>query len=217
MPKLIVSIDGVVVKEVQLTKDESRIGRRPHNDIVIDNLAVSGEHAVLRLVNGRATLEDVGSTNGTYVNGKAIKKQVLANNDAIQIGKYQIKYIDSAGAASAAAATAEPVSAAAVWAAPADSNGTTAPMGLESGPRIRVIKGAAAGREMALVKDVTTLGKPGIAVAAIIRKPHGFDISHVEGDPAAMVNGVSVAGGPIALKSHDQIELGDNRLEFVDS
>ena len=214
MPKLIVSIDGVVVKEVQLTKGESRIGRRPHNDIVIDNLAVSGEHAVLHLVNGRATLEDVGSTNGTYVNGKAIKKQALANNDAIQIGKYQIKYIDSAGAPAAAA---EPVSAAAVWAAPADSNGATAPMGLEPGPRIRVIKGAAAGREMALVKDVTTLGKPGIAVAAIIRKPHGFDISHVEGDPAAMVNGVSVAGGPIALKSHDQIELGDNRLEFVDS
>ena len=72
MPKLIVSIDGVVVKEVQLTKDRSTIGRRPYNDVVIDNLAVSGEHAVIRMAGGSAVLEDLGSTNGTYVDGTRI-------------------------------------------------------------------------------------------------------------------------------------------------
>ena len=93
MPRLIVSIDGVVVKEVQLTKDRSTIGRRPYNDIVIDNLAVSGEHAVIHLAGGQATLEDLGSTNGTFVNGKSIKKQLLAHEDSLEVGKYKIRYL----------------------------------------------------------------------------------------------------------------------------
>ncbi len=92
MPKVIVSIDGVVIKEVQLTKDRTTLGRRPYNDIVIDNLAVSGEHAVIQLVDGEAVLEDLNSTNGTYINGKAIKKQPLQNNDSIEIGKYKIRF-----------------------------------------------------------------------------------------------------------------------------
>ena len=79
MPKMIVSIDGVVIKEVQLTKDRTTLGRRPYNDIVIDNLAVSGEHAVLQMSGADVFLEDLNSTNGTYVNGKAIKKQQLIN------------------------------------------------------------------------------------------------------------------------------------------
>src|SRR3954465_13627421 len=94
MPKMIVSIDGVVIKEVQLTKDRTTLGRRPYNDIVIDNLAVSGEHAVLQMTGNEVYLEDLNSTNGTYVNGKAVKKQLLENNDAVEIGKYKIKYIN---------------------------------------------------------------------------------------------------------------------------
>src|SRR3954464_5810632 len=94
MPKMIVSIDEVVIKEVQLTKDKTTLGRRPYNDIVIDNLAVSGEHAVLQMTGNEVYLEDLNRTNGTYVNGKAVKKQLLENNDAVEIGKYKIKYIN---------------------------------------------------------------------------------------------------------------------------
>ena len=93
MPKMIVSIDGVVIKEVQLTKDRTTLGRRPYNDIVIDNLAVSGEHAVLQMSGNEVYLEDLNSTNGTYINGKAIKKQLLVHNDTVEIGKYRIKYL----------------------------------------------------------------------------------------------------------------------------
>ena len=93
MPKMIVSIDGVVIKEVQLTKDRTTLGRRPYNDIVIDNLAVSGEHAVMQMSGNDVTLEDLNSTNGTYVNGKAIKKQALQNGDTVEIGKYKIKFV----------------------------------------------------------------------------------------------------------------------------
>jgi pSer/pThr/pTyr-binding forkhead associated (FHA) protein len=93
MPKVIVSIDEVVIKEVQLTKDKTTLGRRPYNDIVIDNLAVSGEHASLQMSGNEVFLEDLNSTNGTYLNGKAIKKQQLQNGDAIEIGKYKIKFV----------------------------------------------------------------------------------------------------------------------------
>src|SRR5687768_13475198 len=96
MPKMIVSIDGVVIKEVQLTKDRTTLGRRPYNDIVIDNLAVSGEHAVLQTSGNEVYLEDLNSTNGTYVNGKAVKKQLLQNNDTVEIGKYKIKFMGEA-------------------------------------------------------------------------------------------------------------------------
>src|SRR3970040_2777943 len=93
MPKVIVSIDGVVIKEVQLTKDRTTLGRRPYNDIVIDNLAVSGEHAALQMAGHEVYLEDLDSTNGTYVNGKSITKQLLRNGDAVEIGKYKIKFV----------------------------------------------------------------------------------------------------------------------------
>src|SRR5437764_4474524 len=96
MPKMIVSIDGVVIKEVQLTKDRTTLGRRPYNDIVIDNLAVSGEHAVLQMTGNEVYLEDLNSTNGTYINGKAVKKQLLQNNDTVEIGKYKIKFMNEA-------------------------------------------------------------------------------------------------------------------------
>src|SRR6187402_571198 len=93
MGKLVVSLDGVVIKEVQITKDKTTLGRRPYNDIVIDNLAVSGEHAVLQMVGSDVFIEDLNSTNGTYINGKAVKKQLLAHNDTVEIGKYKIKYL----------------------------------------------------------------------------------------------------------------------------
>lgn len=212
MPKLIVSIDGVVVKEVQLTRDRSTIGRRPYNDIVIDNLAVSGEHAVIHLNGGAATLEDLGSTNGTYVNGKAIKKQALVHDDTIEIGKYKVKFLESEGNSVPMALSASPAAAPGAEGMPTEP----APVQTLEGPRVRVLSGAAAGREMMLTKVVTTIGKPGLSVASIIRKSHGYDLTHVEGDPVATVNGVSVDGGPILLKNRDQIELGGIRLEFVE-
>lgn len=213
MPKLIVSIDGVVVKEVQLTKDRSTIGRRPYNDIVIDNLAVSGEHAVIQMGSGETTLEDLGSTNGTYVNGKAIRKHALAHDDTIEVGKYKIQFLDGDTLSAPVSLTGAGLS------VPMGMDGTpTSPGGGQdmTGPRVRVLNGGAAGREMVLTKIVTTIGKPGLSVASITRKAHGFDLAHVEGEHIAIVNGVSVDGGPITLKNRDQIDLGGIRLEFIE-
>ena len=220
MPKMIVSIDGVVIKEVQLTKDRTTLGRRPYNDIVIDNLAVSGEHAVLQMAGSVVHLEDLNSTNGTYVNGKAAKKQLLQNGDMVEVGKYKIKYInetvepgyektmmfkpEAAGAAMPSPVSVYPPS------AHADMGGVSGPLAT-----IKVLSGAASGREVPLTKVVTTVGKPGVAVAAITRRNHGFMVHHVEGAGNPTLNGAPIGVEPVALKNGDLIELAGTQMQFV--
>src|SRR5215207_5289385 len=157
MPKMIVSIDGVVIKEVQLTKDRTTLGRRPYNDIVIDNLAVSGEHAVLQLTGNEVYLEDLNSTNGTYVNGKAVKKQLLQNSDTVEVGKYKIKYINEAAGptfektmimkAGSVVPPASHAPAPQAYVAPS----AYAPDQANVKATIKVLSGAAAGREVPLL------------------------------------------------------------------
>ena len=219
MPKMIVSIDGVVIKEVQLTKDRTSLGRRPYNDIVIDNLAVSGEHAVLQMSGAEVYLEDLNSTNGTHVNGKAVKKQLLQNNDLVEIGKYRIEYVNESaplggakptrGQAGSAAPVLPPFEAASA-ALPGSAAGSAS--GLNA--TIKVMSGAAAGREVALVKVVTTIGKPGVAVAAITKRPQGFVVAHVEGAGKLTLNGAPTDAEPAILKSGDILELAGTRMQF---
>jgi len=230
MPKMIVSIDGVVIKEVQLTKDRTTLGRRPYNDIVIDNLAVSGEHAVLQMTGNEVYLEDLNSTNGTYVNGKAVKKQLLQNNDTVEIGKYKIKYINEVAGPTfektmviKAGAVLPPMQAPAKpavgGAAPAPAAASaSAAQAADLGhvnAAIKVLSGAAAGREVPLVKVVTTIGKPGVAVAAITKRPHGFVVAHVEGANKPTLNGAAIGADPVTLKNGDLLELAGTQMQFV--
>jgi pSer/pThr/pTyr-binding forkhead associated (FHA) protein len=222
MPKMIVSIDGVVIKEVQLTKDRTTLGRRPYNDIVIDNLAVSGEHAVLQLTGNEVYLEDLNSTNGTYVNGKAVKKQLLQNNDTVEIGKYKIKFINEApGATFEKTMIMKPgmVPPMPKPAAPAGAAGGAAPAAAEAAAAInasiKVLSGAAAGREVPLVKVVTTIGKPGVAVAAITKRSHGFVVAHVEGSNKPTLNGSAIGPEPVTLKNGDMLELAGTQMQFL--
>jgi len=103
MAKLILSVDGQVLKEYQLSKERTLIGRKAHNDIQIDNLAVSGEHAAIITILNDSFIEDLGSTNGTMVNGKPVKKHFLQNNDVVEIGKHKLKYFNDAPTAATAA------------------------------------------------------------------------------------------------------------------
>ncbi len=207
MPKMIVSIDGVVIKEVQLTKDRTTLGRRPYNDIVIDNLAVSGEHAVMQMSGMDVFLEDLNSTNGTYVNGKAIKKQELQNGDTVEIGKYKIKFVHEGATDSYEKTTV--INAGSVVEA-GDSQG--APLGNAA---IKVMSGTAAGREVPLVKVVTTIGKPGVAVAAITRRPHGYVVALVEGTHKPTINGNPIGKDAVHLHHGDLLELAGTQMQFV--
>jgi hypothetical protein len=207
MPKMIVSIDGVVIKEVQLTKDRTTLGRRPYNDIVIDNLAVSGEHAVMQISGLDVFLEDLNSTNGTYVNGKAIKKQQLKNGDTVEIGKYKIKFVHDGAVENFEKTTV--INAGAVV--------TAEPAALVGNGSIRVMSGAAAGRQVQLVKVVTTIGKPGVAVAAITRRPHGYVVALVEGAIKPTVNGSAIGTEAVTLRNGDLLELAGTQMQFVQS
>ncbi len=288
MAKLILSMDGLVLKEIPLAKERTTIGRKPHNDIQIDNLAVSGEHAVIVTILNDCFLEDLGSTNGTLVNGNPVKKHFLQNNDVVELGKYRLKFIGEApvaavaaekadfektmvlrpsamkamseqartmgaGAAEAArAAAAQQVAASASAAGFAEkenkATSTTAPISIPmataapaaaAGPAappaaapaappaaapaaktghplgaIQILSGGNAGRELELAKPLTTLGKPGVQVAVLTRRPQGYFITHVEGANPPAVNGQAIGTAPHALKDHDLVELAGVKMEF---
>jgi pSer/pThr/pTyr-binding forkhead associated (FHA) protein len=219
MPKMIVSIDEVVIKEVQITKDRTTLGRRPYNDIVIDNLAVSGEHAVILMAGADIFLEDLNSTNGTYVNGKAVKKQQLRHGDGIEIGKYKIKFMAD-GVADNFDKTMVVQARPAVTAAQPLNSGFSTVAGDSQGhgafhAAIKVLSGAASGREVPLTKVVTTIGKPGVAVAAITRRQQGFVVHHVEGAGNPTLNGAPIGADPVPLKNGDLVELAGTQMQFV--
>jgi len=217
LPRLLVTLDGAMLKEVPLAKERTTIGRRPYNDIVINHLAVSGEHAVFtRSPEGSVEVEDVGSTNGTSVNGQPVKRQALRVGDTVEIGKYQLRLLAQgevpppAAPAPTPAAPTPVATPAAAASAPGDSPATPAP-----GAAIRIVSGTAAGRQAALTKVVTTLGKPGVAVASITRRPHGFVLAHVEGEQVPLLNGAPVGAGAQPLKGGDRIVLAGTEMEFV--
>ena len=254
MAKLILSVDGQVLKEHVLTKERTLIGRKPHNDIQIDNLAVSGEHAAIITILNDSFIEDLGSTNGTMVNGKPIKKHFLQANDVIEIGKHKLKYFNDAPSQASAAdfektmiirspakpAAPPPAAAPAAPAAPAaervSSDTVTnmkamAPEVVKAAPppqqptahadhaplpdaAIQVLSGAAAGRTLDLTKNLTTIGKPGLQVAVITKRPNGYFITHVEGATFPTLNGASLGGTAHPLADHDMIEIAGVKMEF---
>lgn len=282
MAKLILSLDGTVLKEVPLDKERLTIGRRPHNDLQIDNLAVSGEHALIVTILNDSFLEDLGSTNGTLVNGVPIKKHILQHNDVVEIGKYKLKYLAEHLATGVQQAAADfektmvirpqaavkaaetgagkgfgasqvgvtatqpgprPVGTgtvtgqqvrppapapAGVAAAPAPAAATqsnvrpmTAPApaapaaaGMPIIGAIQILTGPSTGKELELVKNLTTLGKPGVQVAVITRRPQGYFITHVEGANFPIVNGKTLDAQAHPLRDHDIVELAGVKMEF---
>ena len=222
MGKLLVSLDGVVIQEVQITKDTTTLGRRPYNDIVIDNLTVSGEHALLHKVGQTVYIEDLNSTNGTYINGKPIRKQQLSPLDAVEIGRYKISYVLNPAdpASELAAAEADkadpggpPSSLTDLLLPPA----ATSEPDRAGGASIKVLSGAAAGRAVVLTKVVTTVGKPGVLVASITKRPDGYVLAHVEGAQLPCINGVPLQGETAPLSHGDLIELDGTQVQFLRS
>ncbi|MFM9923992.1 FHA domain-containing protein [Variovorax sp. H27-G14] len=217
MPKMIISVDGVVIGQVALAKERTTLGRRAYNDIVIDNLAVSGEHAVLHMSDGEVEIEDLNSTNGTYVNALAIQKQALQDNDVIEVGGCRIHFRARSnvaiGPGSARTTLADhpahsgsmPLSS-----APTES-GALVELGI---PVLRVLSGANEGQDVPLQKVVTTIGKPGVAVAVVTRRRQGYVAAGVEGN--VTLNGLQLGTEAVALQERDVLELGGaTRMQFV--
>jgi pSer/pThr/pTyr-binding forkhead associated (FHA) protein len=264
-------MDNLVLKEISLDKERTTIGRKAHNDIQIDNLAISGEHAVIVTILNDSFLEDLNSTNGTFVNGQRAQKHFLQNNDVIELGKYRLKYVKEAAqpgsqtdfektmvlrsdmmrkaveqadgkpaetmapmmappvnlappihaapppptafVVPAAAPAASPVPPVPATPAPAAAPPAAATADMVLGA-IQVLTGSNAGRTLDLVKSLTTLGKPGVQVAVLTRRPQSYFLTHVEGAKFPLVNGTAIGTQVHELKSHDIIELAGVKMEF---
>ncbi|MBC3910502.1 MULTISPECIES: FHA domain-containing protein [Undibacterium] len=200
MAKIIVTFNGLVQQEITISKSRLTIGRRPSNDIVIDHLTVSGQHAAIDTSSNGSFVLDLGSTNGTMVNGQPIKKHLLQDDDVIDIGKYKLRFqVEQSGKQTFVPEPGQ------VQAVAVDK------------PRvkIKVMNGNNAGKELNLVKAVTTIGSPGTQVIAITQQGKNYVIAQVEGDAAATVNTVSIKDKPHTLKHADMIELSGTKMAVI--
>ena len=238
MGKLILTLDGQELAQYELEKERYTIGRLADNDIHIDNMAVSGHHALIINILKDSFLEDLNSTNGTYVNGKLVKKHALQEADVITIGRHALKYISGKGAAPAGDAddfektmiirpgtksqTGVP-SMDSVNKAISDAGG--APIGADGKAaalpkaKLQVLSGSFAGKELELNKALTTLGRPGVQVAAVTRRADGFFVVHVEsgqGQGFPTVNGKEIGAQAQKLADNDVIELAGVKMGFYE-
>jgi pSer/pThr/pTyr-binding forkhead associated (FHA) protein len=243
MARLVLHLDGQVLAEYNMSKERYTVGRLPDNDIRIDNSAVSGHHALVINILNDSFLEDLNSTNGTYVNGKIIKKHALQHGDVITVGHHALRFVDSeaeepedefqktmvissrdaatlmAGSPRAAAAMQAPPASAP---ATASSNGTAPsfPNGVLPRAKLQVLSGQFAGRELDLVKTLTTLGRPGVQVAAITRRSDGFYIVHVESGKEGdypLVNGAAIGPQARKLSDNDVVQLAGVKMGFFEN
>ena len=256
MARLILSLDGQTLAEYNMTKERYTVGRLPDNDIRIDNAAVSGHHSLLINILNDSFLEDLNSTNGTYVNGKLIKKHALQHGDVITVGHHQLRYVDDqsqqapedefektmviqpsghmekqvAKAARVADAAASAAAAEAPRPMPAEAPKSRRPFAptstqeVDEGAapvlplaKLQVLSGTFAGRELELVKTLTTLGRPGVQVAAITRRAEGYYIVHVESgknEGFPLVNGMAIGAQARKLQDNDVIQLAGVKMGF---
>ncbi|MBK1672358.1 hypothetical protein CKO35_03395 [Ectothiorhodospira shaposhnikovii] len=234
MSRLCLSCGDTPIGDYPLGQKTLTIGRRPDNDIRLNNLAVSGYHAqVISLLND-ALVEDLGSTNGTVVNGVRVRKRVLQEGDTIVIGTYQIRFTqlntprddpNTSDETLILPSGPSPMPVAGSGAGPDESmvgqkqsgTGKTPTLSI---PRVRVqiLSGANAGRELQITKSVTTLGHPGVQVAAILRRGSDYYITRVEGgsrDAPPRLNGSDLTTQASPLKNHDIIDVAGVRMEFI--
>ena len=254
MARLVLSMNNQVLAEYNMSKERYTIGRLPDNDVRIDNPAVSGHHSLVLNILNDSFLEDLNSTNGTYVNGKLVKKHALQHGDVITIGHHQLRFVDEqvepasadefektmiirpgtqAGAPSQrrveeavarAEAVAPPPSSRVIPQLRPVPSPSGAPQarpapGKAALPRakLQVLSGVFAGKELELTKALTTLGRPGIQVAAVTRRAEGYFIVHVDsGEPGnyPKVNGKAIGPQARRLNNNDVIELAGVKMGF---
>jgi pSer/pThr/pTyr-binding forkhead associated (FHA) protein len=198
VPQLIATVEGVEIKHVYLTKDRTTLGRRAGNDIVLDNLVVSGSHCAFEL-KGLADvfIEDLSSTNGTFVNNQRVKRQQLQDGDLIAIGHFRIQFLTASGDSGFGQTT---------------TFDSMASVQLQAS--FRVLNGSSTGLEVPVVKAVTTFGKPAVSVVAVSHRRTGFFVAHLDGATVPTLNGHPLGADPVLLSNKDVLELAGTRMLF---
>ncbi|MYM29878.1 FHA domain-containing protein [Duganella sp. CY15W] len=189
MAKLIISRNGQVEQQIQLSKERMTLGRHPRNDIVLAHPAISAAHAAITTILDDSFLEDLHSTNGTFVNGHRIGKHFLQHQDLIKMAKLELQFVADGIRPLAAA---QPVLA-----------------------EISVLNGNNAGKHVALTKPQTTLGRAGVQVVVIQRHPAFYTMTHTEGALAPLLNGTALdLHVPERLSDGDVIDLSGTEMAF---
>ena len=196
MAKIILAMENVVLREIVLAKERITIGRGPQNDIVIDDRAISAEHAVIVAVDGDSFLEDLNSTNGTQINGQPVKKHFLQTGDVVELAQFQLRYHAKNDEYSCGERFHTSLKAPAV-------------------PVIEILNGTNMGKTIALTKALTTIGQPGHQVAVITRNTQNYYIAHVEGNVYPLVNGFSIGSAVRLMVPGDSIDLSGMQLRFL--
>ena len=235
MARLVLSLDGQVMAEYNMNKERYTVGRLPDNDIRIDNAAVSGHHSLIINILNDSFLEDLNSTNGTYVNGKLIKKHALQHGDVVTVGHHQLRFVEDDEAQDefektmviqpssrpvekvrAASEVAEKASPALSATGKSRVINDTSAAALKKA-KLQVLSGAFAGRELELSKALTTLGRPGVQVAAITRRAEGYFIVHVDSgkeNDFPLLNGNAIGAQATRLADNDVIQLAGVKMGF---
>lgn len=202
MAKIIVAKGDTVLQEMDLSKERVTIGRRSYNDIVIEDLAISGEHAVIVTEMGDSFLEDLNSTNGTQINGQPVRKHFLRAGDVIEVAQYRISYVVQLEECRESSTAFQDLSLSTCI--------------VEDRPLafIRVMNGPNAGSINYLKGPLTTIGRQGSNVAAIVWRAGNYHIAHVEGDSYLFVNGCPIGPSEHLINSGDSINLSGMLMEF---
>lgn len=227
MAKLVITEADGTSREVPLSKERITIGRHPENDISLNDKAVSGRHAAVITILRDSFLEDLNSTNGTQVNGKPVAKHPLSNGDTISIGRNTLKYFSEASAVEEddfeKTMILRPGQMGAAFESQVNKAAASTPGG-ESGTgkpllgKLRVASGPNAGKELELTKALTTIGRPGVQVAAITRRADGYYIVHVggvSGGQHPLVNGQEIDAQARKLNNGDTIDLVGTKMTFL--
>jgi hypothetical protein len=191
IPKLVLSTDAKVLRQITIDKPALTIGRRPYNDLMLDDLTVSGEHAVIHLSDGTCVIRDLKSRNGTRINGEVVTQRTLAEGDRIEIGIYNLRYIREHLSAEASERLEPP-----------------------RPSTIRVLSGPKAGTWFRLDRPITSIANASGQVAVIARRRNGHHVTHLEGPTYPMVNGESIGLVARLLAQDDLIELGETIFQF---
>ncbi|WP_038247610.1 FHA domain-containing protein [Ghiorsea bivora] len=233
--KLILKFKDTVISEFELDQEETTIGRKPENTIHIDNLAVSSKHARVLKIGKKVILEDLGSTNGTLVNGQETSKHILNNGDVITVGKHTLTFVALENESPVAAPVEEDdmdktmIISSAAREEMMTQGGASARPSIASPmvlAKVQYISGPLMGKVVELKSSLTSIGKGdgckikvkgllvGKQAAVITRRPTGYHITYLEGISKLKVNGEVVGSSPRVLKDGDIIELSDTKLEF---
>src|ERR1700733_6859557 len=234
MARLILSLDSQVMAEYNMNKERYTIGRLPDNDIRIDNGAVSGHHSLIINILNDSFLEDLNSTNGTYVNGKLIKKHALQHGDVITVGHHQLRFAEDDEAQDEFEKTMviqpsqrpmekirnlREAPASAPDGSAIESHKAAGSSSQVKKAKLQVLSGAFAGRELELSKALTTLGRPGVQVAAITRRQDWYFIVHVDSEKSGdfpLLNGNPIGVQATRLNDNDVIQLAGVKMGFFE-